>query len=450
MKNLFPIGLALSLLVLLWPASLEAQEKKQQCQLQGSPNAHLAQQMLTQAQDTTKPESQRQAAYEQAWNAVQSNVESGTDNPTPYVLGAQALVGMNRYDQASQLLDTFLEKAGEGCESLAQQIRFQAWANVYNAAIQAYNGGETEEALKQFDRANSIMEDPRSLMNAAALYEQQGETEKAMGLYERTIEAGGDSQQAKQALRRVAQHKLQQDSTERAMGLYRSYLSNNPDDVAVRVDYAAALRNAGQPDSAQAIFEDLVSRDDLSFQQWSDLGIGLYQTGSFEDAIKAFTEARKENPLDKQVMGNLASALEQSGQWERLQPLADTLAAWYPYSGQLVRSAIKANDNLGNSAEAEKLLNRLQEAPFQFVQLDMVDTGGGTYVVTGQLQTTSDAAANSQVEIPFEFLDGNGNVVETQSLAVELPESGGSTSVELRLNTSEDIATFRYEQVNAG
>lgn len=180
-------------LLLLFVPAVSAQQT--QCSLEGSPEAYRAQQMLTQAQDTLRPEAQRRAANGQAWNAVEGPIQDGTDNPTPYILGAQAQVGFENYARADSLLNQFLARAGEGCEQLASQIRFQVWANLYNAAIEAFNAERPCEALTRFEEANRIYQDARSYVNAAALYEKRGDSARAAFLYDRALSIGGDSEQ---------------------------------------------------------------------------------------------------------------------------------------------------------------------------------------------------------------------------------------------------------------
>lgn len=433
--------------ILLLPASLYAQEQAKQCQLQGSPEAHLAQQMLTQAQDTTRSEEQQQAAYKQAWNAVQGPIDSETDNPTPYILGAQVQVGLENYARADTLLNQFLENAGEGCAQLANQIRFQAWANLYNGAIQAFNDGNQQQALELFEQANAIYTDSRSLVNAAALLEQEGRQSEAMERYRQALEAGGDPQQMRSALSSLARFYQQQDSAAKALGMYESYLADNPDDVTIQVRYAQALSAEGMQDSAQSVYQSLLDREGLSFEQLSELGIGFYQSGDYERAAEIFARAREKRPLNKETMENLASSLLQTQEWEKLASLTDTLISWYPYDAKNYQAAVRSNDRTGQKKKAQQLLNDLKNAPLQFVQLGLNEAGSGNYILQGQLETTSAEMAGEAISIPFEFLGPNGEVVTTEHLTVRLPAQGERTQVRLRVNAGTEVATFRYDRV---
>ena len=410
MRTKLTIGIVLAFF--LAPATLLGQEKEPQCELQGAPELSLAQTFLQQAQDTTVSESQREAAAEKAWSeALQGPIEDDTDNATFYYFGALAQVQLGDYAKTDSLLNTFLEKAGEGCAQRAEQIRFQAWANLYNQAIQAYNGGNRDRALKKFEQANNIYDDARSLVNAATLHEQQGNQSRAMELYSRALETGGEAEQMRTALSKLASTRLSQGDTAAAMEQYEEYLSQNPNDVSVQATYAQTLAQTGQSDSAQAIFSSLVDQGDLTFEQWSQIGVGLYQASNYEQAIEAFHSAREMRPLNKETMENLLSAYSQAERWEDIPSLADTVVGWYPY------------------------------LPIQVTRLGMTQQG----MVQGQFQVTSASAAGQQITIPFEFLDSQGNVVTTHEFTTTLPAEGESGTIEFSVDAS-DLAGFRYSK----
>lgn len=441
MRTKLSIGIVLALL--LAPATLLGQEQ-QECQLQGAPELSLAQTFLQQAQDTTISEAQRRTAAEKAWSeALQEQIESDTDNATFYYFGALAQVQLDDYAKTDSLLTVFLEKAPEGCAQRAEQIRFQAWANLYNKAIQAYNAGNQDEALKSFEQANSIYDDARSLVNAASLHQQQGNQSRAMELYSRALEVGGEPAQMRTAIDNLARTRMQEGDTAAAIQQYEQFLDQNPDDVSVQARYAQALAQTGRSDSAQAIFSSLVERSGLSFEEWTQIGVGLYQANSYDEAIQAFTNAREQRPLNKETMENLLSAYSQAEQWEDIPSLADTVISWYPYDAQNYRPAVRAYDNLKQSKRAQELLNQIQGLPIQFQRLGMSGSDG-SYTVQGQFQTTSESAAGQEITIPFEFLDSQGNVVTTQEFTTTIPAQGETGTVQFSVEAGGDVATFRY------
>lgn len=450
MRTKLPIGIALAFL--LAPAAAVAQQGQQgQCQLQGAPELSVAQGLLKQAQDTARSETERRDAAQRAWSeALQGPIESDTDNHTFYYFGALTQVQLGNYARTDSLLTVFLEKApAKSCRQLAQQIRKQAWAQLFNQAIEAFQAGDQEQALDRFEQANSMYSDARSLVNAASLHEQRGNRERALELYQRTLQTGGDQQQIRTALTKLAEARMQQGDTAAAMSQYEQFLRQHPKDVSVQAQYAQALAQTGQSDSAQAIFTGLVERTDLTFDQWSQIGVGLFQSENFERAIEAFRRARELRPLNKETMENLLSAYAQAERWDQIPGLADTVMSWYPYDAQNYRPAVRAYDNLKQPKRAQELLTELQGLPIQVVRLGMAQTASNTYSIQGRFQTTDDGAAGEEITIPFEFVDRQGNVVTTHEFTTKLPSQGETAQIQFDIQTKQPVATFRYSKDSA-
>jgi len=118
---------------------------------------------------------------------------------------------------------------------------------------------------------------------------------------------GGDPDMTRAASINLAELLRQKGLEAEALAIYSDYATANPDDVLGRLNYAIALMDSGDVETAQEMFSDLLDRDDLSFRQWSQVGIGLYRAQSFELAAQAFERARVLNPFNKETLENLAN-----------------------------------------------------------------------------------------------------------------------------------------------
>lgn len=193
-KGLYRVSLTFLILIFGTPILLTAQE----CNLEGTPKLELAQTYLQQTQDTSLSEYDRVASAEKAWSAaLQGPIESDTENATYYYFGALTQVQLGNYGRVDSLLNVFLEKAPDGCRERAKQIRFQAWANIYNQATTLYQEGNHQKALQKYETANRIYTDFRSLADAAVLHQQLGNDARAEELYEQALRVGGDPKQMK-------------------------------------------------------------------------------------------------------------------------------------------------------------------------------------------------------------------------------------------------------------
>lgn len=428
----------------------EGGEESEQCPLQAKEITRQARDRLVEAArlDTVSPE-QARGQYQQALTRLRLALKQDSADATAHLLASRAYIGLDRYADADSMLTRFTELLPqEPCRLLARRERQAAWADAYNAGIRAYQAGEDSTARASFEQANVIMEDPRSLNNAALLNQQTGDTERARKLYRRSMEIAEQAEQLRAAAINLAELLRNQGATDSALTIYTSYLDRHPDDVQATINYAVTLRTAGQQDSAGKVFQALLQRDDLGFRQWVNVGIGLLESSAYQGAIRAFQQAREVRPYDKPSMENLVDANMGARNFGRAATLADSLVDWYPYQKTLYRSLMQALDRQGRTEAVQRILPQIQEMPLEFPRLNMVRRRGGGYVVRGQV--TGRAMAGQQVTIPFEFFDAQGEVVATEEATLTLPSQGQTQAFQLQVQTDAEVAGFRYGEVGGG
>lgn len=433
------LGAACSALVAPTPAGAQEQGQELQCQLEGSPGAQAASEKLTEARNAAEGDA-TQAAYMAAFDAVRANMDS---NPTAAFLAANAAIGLGNYEEADRLLDYFIQEKPE-CATEAANARYNGWVTLYNEAIHAYQGGDNARALERFELANMFHPDLRSFNNAALLHIEMGNTEEAIATYNAALEADveGEAEQRRQIIAGLGDLLTTEGRPEEAAAAYESYLADHPDDALVRIRYALSLMDTGQTEEATAIFEEILGRDDLTAQQWVEVGVGLYNTDNFADAATAFSKARERNPYNKEAMENLVNASVQAGRTAPVLPLADTLVSWYPHEQahyQLLASALaRADDDM----RAMQVLQTGENLSVVFDFVQMGEAREGSYVVRGSVEAR--AGAPESIEVPFEFLGADGSVVATETLTLSLPAAGESGRFDLTVNSDTPIAGFRY------
>lgn len=425
------------------------------CQLSGTEATRQAENLIDQAAnlDTVAPE-QARSRYEQALTRVRLALKQNEEDPVAYWLAGRAQIGLENYVEADSMLNRFSQMK-PGCANLVSAARQNAWIQAYNAGIRAYQGGQDSLALEEFEKANVISEDARALNNAALLHQQRQNFERAESLYHRSLEVAQDTQQLRAASINLAELVRSQGRLDESLDIYTSYLEQNPDDVRANINYAVALRRVAENDSAQAsladsadvVFERLLERDDLTFTEWFNVGLGLMRSQSYEGAKLAFQKARELQPFDKASMQNLVEIHRATGTVSEAATLADTLVNWYPYEKGLYRSYIQVLDKQGRTQQVQQLLPRIQNLPLNFSQLDMVRQGENSYVVRGQVAPGS--RAGQTVTVPFEFLGANGDVVATKEATIEVPAEGSST-FQFALESEQTVAGFRHGRIQGG
>ena len=460
LRNVVRIGGAVGLAAGVWLAGTvgaAAQEQEGggggQCQLEGTEVTAQAEDLIDQAtkQDTIEgAQAAARAQFQQALKRVQLALQQDSADATAHWLAGRAYIGLDQYARADSSLTRFVELQDNAtpCQELANTVRFQAWADMYNQGIRQYQQGQDSVALTQFEKANLIYEDARSLNNAALLRQRAGDVDEARTLYRRSMEIAEDEEQIRAAHINLAELLRNQGDREASLSVYREYLAEHPDDVQATINFAVGLRETGSPDSAQRILRSVMSREDLGFKEWFDVGVTLMQMQSYEASVQAFERARRAAPYDKATMQNLMTSYLGSGNFQRAAALGDTLVGWYPQQRSLYKSYMQALDKLGRTERVQQLLPALQQLSVEISQSALVRQGETRYQVRGQVQGSSASAGS--VTLPIELFDQNGETVATKDATIQVPGRDRTTAFQVQIETDAPVAGFRYGEIRPG
>jgi tetratricopeptide (TPR) repeat protein len=420
------------------PTMLRAQEPV--CEFEGSVGANTAAERFRSVEDGM-PEAERLALFQEGLDAVQPELDG--DNAVAYLMATQAHLELGNLDLALEYIATFDELAPE-CGEYSTNMRFNGWVQSFNMGIDAYSSGDSQMALEYFAGANKFQPDLRSYNNAALIHMELDDMASAIATYEEGLASAGDSaepEQLQSAIRGLGDAFMSEGRGADAITAYQSYLESYPEDVVVRISYALALSDADRGAEAAEIFASVLSRDDLTTQQWVEVGVGLYNSSDFEGSATAFGKARAGNPFNKEAMENYVNASVQANRPGPVLALADTLVAWYPYDQenyQLLASALARADQ---EDRAMVVIAEQEAAELVFHSVQMGGGAGGTYVVRGTLEAKG---ASGTLTIPFEFLNSSGAIVASETLSMPAPAAGATERFELSVSSGVPIAGFRY------
>ena len=395
---------------------------------------------LAASRDDTRPQEER---YQRALEMLEANWSLDEIPPRSYLLAASAYLELRDLPGADSMLTKLVEVAPE-CEDQAQRMRFNSWVDQYNAGIESLRGGDAATALERFETANVINRDARSLAYAGQLHQQNGNAGKAAELYEMALESGGGDEIVRTASINLASIKQQAGDSEGALAIYEEYSSSNPDDILGRLNFAIALMDAERQDEAQAIFAELMDRDDLTFNQWSQVGIGLYRAQNFVRAAEAFERAYEMNEYNKETLENLANSHYQAERYEQLLPLAEKLVERYPLERVPYNLLANSHRDLGRSDDALAVLERREGLTLEFLRTQLSALGETTYSIDGEAMNRT-AEPGSVVSVGFTLVGEDGSDVLTEPLEITVPGEGETAAFSLQLETDAPVAGFRYE-----
>ncbi len=446
------VGVLVALLFGLGPIALHAQQKegekeqpKQECNLTGTDLTQRAEKDIDNAVKA-KSDSAGQEGFQSALRLLKVALAQNDKDPAALWLEGRAQVGLRQYVSADSALNAFVG-IKPGCQHLVSQLREQAWVDLYNRGVRAYQDGDEAGAMAVFDTANVMKGDPRSLNNAALLHERAGDTAQAESLYRRTLKSGGDSLQVRAATINLALLLKAEKKNDQALQVYRDYLSDHPKAVTPRINMAVDMAQAGQADSARSILAGLLGRQDLSYSELSELGTGFLQIQDAKQAETAFEKAHKANPYAKDGYMNLLQAAVSASDFKTAADVGSELLNNYPYEKDAFRAVAQSLDRLGRKKEVQARLHEMQTLPLEFIGLQL-NGRSRTYQIQGQV--SGGTMSGKKVTVPFTFYGPDGTKVAQKAVSLTVPGGNEVAGLKFQVQSDKPIAGFTYGKVQSG
>lgn len=180
-----------------------------------------------------------------------------------------------------------------------------------------------------------------------------GRLPDATGAAERAVSLGlgGDSR----AVRLLASIRMMSGDPDAAADLLQSARASHPDDVALAVDLADALRATDRFDEAAAAYHDALLRDPGNPDALAGLGTVHHARLELDEAATSFRQALARVPKHPVAETGLAWVLELIGDYQAaLDHVEPCLGD--PEPGWAISAAARLLRRLGRSAEARQLL----------------------------------------------------------------------------------------------
>lgn len=445
---------------------------------------------LMQAQMAEGPEAQTR--YEAAMQDALAAIDAGPDNPKAYLLAGQAAIGLGQWIQA----DTMFDRAEELYPPYTGQMeseREQGWVSAYNLGAEALSSGDTDAAIRHFEGANALYQGrPEARLALGAIYLRQGDTEAAAEAYRGALEilSGpapeglGEEQAASwQEDRQVAafnaaQLTAQTGQYEEAASILQEFLANNQGqldasaELRAQTALAGFLAQAGQADEAEAMYEEILGRQDLTSSEYFQVGIGFFNTGDFARAAEAFSTAAEMNPYSRDALLNLvqslysyAMELEETEEtqernqelisiYDRIIEAAEQVRALDPLNRNLLSfmlRSLRSKAELSDEATAAALTRRTQELfreyqqqPYEVTEITVALQAGDQAEIAGNLANLS-GTAGEEVQLEFDILDETGSVVDSTVVTVAAPAQEATAPFSATVSVpGGELAGWRY------
>ncbi|MFC1575588.1 tetratricopeptide repeat protein [Gemmatimonadota bacterium] len=425
-------------------------------------NSHTssAELYLTQAQ-TSSDEAEQGQRYRQALTAAQDGIAADPGNPQSYFQAGQAYVGLGDWTNANTML-TKADSIYPRYVLETEAWRERGWANAYNSAIEILLEGDLEGAVEIFEQAAALYpERPEAFLQLGAIYGRLDRYPESVVVFRRAVEILQESKESQmldtanagiwEQHWQIASSGLGQSLTfseqfEEAATLYGELLAENPEDVTIIGSLASVLTELGQPDSVQALYDNLLNRGGLGERDYFNAGVGLYQIENYDRAAEAFERAASMNPFNRDARLNLAQTHYAANAWEPLIPAARALLEVDPLNEIVWIFLARALNETGQAEEANTVFLEYQAIGYSLDQIRLEPNQDGGARITGQMKNTS-AEAGSTVTLRFHFGGESGQEIGTLDIRVQMPDMDMFQIFQDEFTSPDFVTGYRYEVI---
>lgn len=406
-------------------------------------------------------EAEGEGLYRQALDAALEGITADPENPKSYFQAAIANVNLGDFIGADSLF-TKAETLHPRYVLETEPWRERGWISAYNQGIVPLNEGDLESAAHLFEGANALFSQrPEAFLQLGSVYSRLNRSAEsadafrsAMSLLEESKEVSlmdttlaADWQQHWEIATMGLGSALQfSEQYAEAADLFGRLLAEDPENPSLIGSLASVLTEMGQPDSVEALYDNLLNRPGLTEFDYSNAGVGLYRIEQYERAAEAFGRAAEMNPFNRDARLNLVSTYFSSESWDALIPSARDLLTIDPLNGIVWIYMTRAHSELGQDEEANATFAEYQAIGYEIesIRLDANSDGGAEIV--GNLKNNA-ADPGTTVTLRFHFGGRNGQEIGTIEIRSQLPAVEELVEFRGTFTSSEVVTGYTYEVV---
>lgn len=421
-------------------------------------NTRAAQRAL-EAAEAADDEAQAMALYEEALAAAELSIAGDSTNPLPHRQAAMALMGLERWVEA----DEFLSRAEELrpiYQFETEGIRERAWIGLYQEAIPLVNSGDYEEAAAIFEDANAIYDRrPEVMVTLGQIYAQLRRHDEALTQLDNAMSIITDEERiAEMDSATVAAWKEQgavipltraqvladAGRFEEAVVAFRALHEEAPEDNMISRNLAAILVQMGKTEEAFAVYDTLMTRPDLTSQEFYSIGIGFYQGDEWTRAAQAFQGAAEQNVKDRDAMEMWARSLQLDSAYADVLTPAEQWIELDPYNQNAFLILAQAVNLAGDEDRARELIQAIEAMPIHVNNLQIHRFGEGGAQITGSM-TNKSLDEGASVTLTFTFFDEAGDALGDASTTVTAAAQDMATVFQVEFASDQVVGGYGYD-----
>jgi tetratricopeptide (TPR) repeat protein len=374
-------------------------------------------------------------------------------------------------------LFTAVETANPACKDQTEYYRQKPWAQMINEVGPLINADKLDSAQALLDRSLIIYRDsPFSYYFKGQIAQQKQDWKGAQEAFDKAVQLADTASVAKDSnvanvkefsefARAFASFRSAQGLTgdqqktamKTAADLYRQYLKDypsGPNAQPAQAGLTAALQSAGDTESLAAVWTDMAANpSNYKPEQLYDAGVQAYAAEKYDQAVKLMELGEQGNPYLRPGLFNLANAYWKNNQFDKMVPVAQKLVSIDPDNPDNYQLLAIAYQGLGKAATDPKVQKSYSDSVSKYVvasdklpvkvTFTSFTNDSSKHTVEGKVENLG--AQPKKVTLAIQFVDKSGNVVDTQSAALDLKpnESAPFTLT----GSGAGIVAYKYEAV---
>lgn len=447
----------------------------------------------------TKFDDQRQKDLRQAHDVLVQAITTKNQDKNPaawYYLGRYYVENKDYAgaDSAFTRAETLLPACKD---DIASWRRNGLWVGVLNAGVKQWQAGQLDSAVASLRLANTIFRgEPTSFAYLATIFANQDKLDSAAFYYDQAAQAASDPRfvkQKKEAMFNRSAVLFQAKRWADAKTSLQAYLAAFPGDPKASAALAGAFSELGQRDSALGIYNMIIAHADSADPlDVFEAGVKIFQAvpqapdtapiGSqcrsdarrdrtltlarikarcdsvttkamktydasvadqYQLAARAFEAGLRRNPAYRDGLFNLANTYFALRDGEKMLPVVQRLYPADPLNRstlQLVAGAWQLKGKTDSTLHYLVLRDSLVPV---YVTVSAFEADSQSAAVSG-LITNFHSKPSAALKIAFEFLDGKGDPVSSQTVDVPVIEAGGNYPFQAKA-IGAGIVAWRYK-----
>ncbi len=407
--------------------------------------------------------------YQQALSAAMDAIAADSTNPLPHLQAARANIGLSEYEAAARMFSR-AEELRPVYAIETEREREQIWINLYSEGAPLVNSGEYEEAIEIFRAADVIYGDrPEVKFILGQLLVNEGEYDEAIAVLESAVEIVNsdrvndmDSTTVEQWRSQAADVPVTVTTAYINAGRYdeakaglRDLLAEDPSNVSYLSSLANVFVRMEMPDSATAIYDQLLATDGLDGTDYYDIGVGRYQSEDYAGAAQAFERAFGTSVNDRDALelygrsmmlawpGGEGAEAPPEGALEQVIAQAERWKVLDPANRNAYLIVAQTANRIGDSDAARANVEAIEGLAFLVdgLQIQRDPSGGG--LIVGSI-TNQSLDPGAPIALEFTFYDAAGTAFDTRTVSIRAPEQGQTAELRIDLLSDQKIHGYGY------